>query len=115
MTILIDLTQVSVHDSSLVGVSRNGLTIRLAVEGVNASDSQSSMDVVISGVDAILQDGLPIHDLQMETPDGEIVQLAQENRTVTLIIRWHSYAPKFHKTAVYSLSGADLQLQAERN
>ncbi len=113
MTTPIDLTQISFHDSSLVGVSRSGPTITLALEDVNVSDSQSSMDVAISGADTILQDGLPIHDLQMETADGEIVQLSQESRTVTLVIRWHRYAPKSHRTAVYSLSGADLRLQAE--
>lgn len=114
MTTPIDLTQVSLHDSSLVGVSRIGPTITLALEDVNGGDSQSSIDVAISGVDIILQDGSPIHDLQMETADGEIVQLSQENRTVTLIIRWHRYAPKVHRTVVYSLSGADLRLRAER-
>ena len=114
MTTPINLTQVSFHDSSLIGVSRSGPTITLALEDVNASDSQSSINVAISGADAILQDGLPIHDLQMETADGEIVQLSEESRTVTLIIRWHRYAPKSHRTAVYTLSGPNLQLQAER-
>ena len=114
MTTPVNPTQVSFHDSSLVGVSHNGPTITLALEDVGTSNSQLSMDVVISGVTAILRDGLPIHDLGMETADGEIVELSQEGRTVTLIIRWHRYAPKSHKTAVYSLAGADLRLHAER-
>ncbi len=44
------------------------------------------MNVAISGVDAIMRDGLPIHDLQMETADGEVVQLSQGGPMVTLII-----------------------------
>lgn len=114
MTTTIDLAQVSLHDSSLVGVSHSGPTITLALEDVSVGDSQSSMDVAISGIDAILRDGLPIHNLQMETADGEIVQLSQQGRTVTLIIRWHTYAPKSHKTVFYSLAGVDLRLRAER-
>jgi len=110
----IDLTRFSFHDSGLMAVSHQGSTIVLTVEYFNEDDVESSVLATITGIETILRDDVPIQEFKMETPEGEIFRLHQENKEVLLIVFWDEYSPKSRMMREYRMLGSDVHLRAEQ-
>jgi hypothetical protein len=108
-----DLTQVSFHEATIVGLSRNGSTVTLALDDVYIAGVQRAAKVVIEGVNATLRDGSPIDGLHMEKEDGEILTLRRESGEVILAVEWNDFAAKSQETVVYSLLGQKIELRID--
>ena len=58
-----DLTQVSFHEATVVGLFRNGSTVTLTLDDVYIAGVQRPAKVVIEGVSVTLRDGSPVDGL----------------------------------------------------
>jgi hypothetical protein len=67
MTAYNDLIKSEFHDTSLVGISRDGSTLILKIEYYDADDNEQSVDVSIVGVGAILRGSVSIDTIAMKT------------------------------------------------
>jgi hypothetical protein len=115
MTAYTDLIKSEFHDTSLVGISRDGATLILKIEYYDDDDNEQSADVSIAGVGTILREGTPIHSLTMETDHGSIVVLGQHNQDVKLLLDWVDFSAKSRTMGYYEILGATIQAQPERN
>jgi hypothetical protein len=115
MTAYHDLINSEFHDTSLVGISRNGSTLILKIEYYDDDDNEQSADVSIAGVGTILREGTPIHSLAMETDHGSIIVLGEENHGVKLLLNWIDFSSKSHTMGYYEMPGATIQAQPERS
>jgi hypothetical protein len=109
----IDLTQVSFHDTTLVGISGEGSTVTLALDDVRIAGVQRVAEVVIEGVGAVLRDGSPVDGLHMEKADAEILTLRKEGKRILLAVQWNDFAAKRQETVVYSLLGQAIALRVK--
>ncbi|MBV9782609.1 MAG: hypothetical protein JO264_02205 [Acidisphaera sp.] len=69
------------------------------------------MEVAIEEVRGVLRDDLPIEQLRMEMPDGEILTLREENGHVILAVVWNDFAARRQETVVYTLLGGRIVLR----
>jgi hypothetical protein len=109
-----ELQQISFHDSNLTGISRRCKVLVLALEDVSVGEDQCAMDVAIDGIDTITRDRLPIDDLCMDTPDGEIPRLSQNENEIMLVVSWHRHSPRSEHTCIYNVAGKFIRLAIER-
>jgi hypothetical protein len=108
-----ELIESEFHDTSLVGISRDGSTLILKIEYYDDDDNEQSVDVSITGVGTILREGIPIHSLTMETDHGSIVVLGQHNQDVKLLLDWVDFSSKSSTMGYYEMPGATIQAQPE--
>jgi hypothetical protein len=113
MTAYNDLIKSEFHDTSLVGISRDGSTFILKIEYYDDDDNEQSVDVSIRGVHTIIREGVPVHSLTMETGHGSIIMLGQENRDVELLLNWVDFSSQSRTTCFYKMLGATIQVLAE--
>ncbi len=102
-----DLAQVSFHEATLVGISRQGGDVDLALDGVLVADTRRPANVIVEGVSGILREGLPVDELRMEE-DGEILTLREKGTDVILVIQWNDFATKRQHVVVYNLLGGQI-------
>jgi len=116
MTAYNDLIKSEFHDTSLVGISRDGSTFILKIEYYDDDDddNEQSVDVSITGVGTILREGIPIPSLTMETDHGSIVVLGQHNQDVKLLLDWVDFSSNSSTMGYYEMPGATIQALAER-
>ena len=108
-----DLTQVSFHEATVVGLFRNGSTVTLTLDDVYIAGVQRPAKVVIEGVSVTLRDGSPVDGLHMEKEDGEILTLRREGSEVKLAVEWNDFAAKSQETVVYSLLGQKIEMRID--
>ena len=72
------------------------------------------MTVTVSNTENLTRDDLQVADLQMETDDGEVLQLSIDDDIVTLVVTWHKHAPRSQDTHTYQMSGKRIRLDIDR-
>ena len=106
--------KVSFHDANLVGVLQEKDCVTFALEDVSIGDSQISVIATASNIESITRDDLQVKRLEMETDDGEVLQLGIENNLITLVVTWHRHAPHSQDTHTYRMSGKRIRLDIDR-
>lgn len=114
MSAVLDLASFSFHDASLTGAVSESSILTLSVEYYDENDEEASAIAAITGIEVILRNGAAIQNFSMETPDGEIYRLSQEENQVTLMVCWHQYSPHSSVMHTYTMSGPGIRLSAER-
>lgn len=105
-----DLTQISFHDASLLGIVHTGSVLTLALEGVLIGEVLTAAEVIVDGVSALLRNGSPLSHFQMEKKNGEILTLREENGQILLAIQWDDFIAKTHEIVAYTLNGPNIAL-----
>ena len=108
-----NLIRAGFHDTSLVGASQIGSTITLNVEFYTDDDVEASTKVVISGVERVECEGVPLPQFKMKTDHGSIVTLEREGKDVVLLVDWVDFSAKTRTTCFYRLIGINTGLVTE--
>ncbi len=106
--------KVSFHDATLVGVRRDKDRLIFALEDVSVGDSQNSINATASNIESITRDGLQTNNIEMETSDGEVIQLCAKDDTITLVVTWHKHGPHSRHTHTYRMAGKRISLDIDR-
>jgi len=97
---------VGFHEASIIEINQENQTIRMVLEGVHVhiNDQPRNASVCLNGVGQIICDELPISELVMEYPDGEVLTLDMNLRPVLLIVEWNDFEHHRQKTRCYRIS-----------
>ena len=106
--------KVSFHDANLAGVLQERDYLTFSLENVSIGDIQISMTATVSNVESITRDNLQVKHIEMETDDGEVLQLDVENDLIILVVTWHKHAPHSQDTHTYRMSGKRIRLDIDR-
>lgn len=91
--------RIGFHESSVVGVRREGGTLTLELEGVHLGDDLRTASIRLTGVQTIIRDGTAVDDLGSGA-DGEVLTLKHTQRTLHLIVEWTDF--KKHQSVTHS-------------
>jgi hypothetical protein len=117
---MIEPADVSFDEASLVGVIQVGSFIILEVEqtyvkGEHYDDSDEAgtdLRVILSGVSAVKEEGIPIPELSMKFSYGIILNLSDVNsNTVELLVNWMDFVNHTDPTILYEITCTGLRIE----
>lgn len=85
--------RIGFHDSILTKIINFNNGIHLYLEDVYIDEVPYSMKVSLINVEVIKKNGVLIDKLEMETDDGEIYSLHEENSEIAFDVIWHKHSP----------------------
>ncbi|MGQ0798933.1 MAG: hypothetical protein ACT4NL_02315 [Pseudomarimonas sp.] len=93
---------ISFHESSFVGVESEHGLIRISVEdAVQADGSRASGTIMLTGVSRIYADEALTSVFEMESSDGEIIDLEWKDKELSLIVQWNDFSNRTSITRHY--------------
>lgn len=96
-------TAIDFHESSILGVHREGNSITLQFEGVHLGDEIYPAIVRLIGVKHLTRDGIEVADFAPECDDGEILTLQHTQTTMHLIVEWPDFKKHLSETHSYRM------------
>ena len=107
----LDLALISFHDVGLVGIVHTGSVVTFTLQDVLIGGMPKAAEVTVDGVSTVLRNGLSAPDIRMETKDGEVLTLREEDGQILLAIQWDDFVARTHEVVAYTLNGPKITLR----
>jgi hypothetical protein len=117
---MIDPVDVSFYEAPLVGIIHVGSFIILEIERTHVKgdhyddpdEEGTDLRVILSGVSAVKEEGIPIPELSMKFSYGNILNLSNINsNTVELLVSWSDFVNHTHPTILYEITCTGLRIE----
>jgi hypothetical protein len=93
----------SFHEATIRSVHLSDQLLLVAMEDARVNAVLAAVVVEFSGVHSIVCDGVVIHELGMEFPDGEVLTLSLNERGGELIIEWNDFKDRRSVVRSYTI------------
>ncbi len=93
---------ISFHEASLANIYSDKNFLRLCLEDVVQADGLKVIGyLILNGVSRIDVDSVMSSSLQMESPDGEIIDLDCTDNELNMIVQWNDFTNHVSTTRHY--------------
>jgi hypothetical protein len=96
-----EVSKISFHEASIVGVTSGNESVCLSLEGIHVGDQTRKALICFNGLRQLIRDGAPVHQLGMEYPDGEVLTFAPSPESITLVVQWNDFPRKLERIVSY--------------
>jgi hypothetical protein len=104
------IEQLSFHESTLIGITRQGQSLSLELEDVHTGDGNANVVITMSGVRAIVCDGKMIDKFAMEAEEAEVLTLQFSATSMELIVEWPDFLTHKDWTRSYQFEFDELDV-----
>ena len=100
------------HEATIVSLAKAGTTIRIGLEGVQRIVGLAELIVELLGVREVYVNGVATELLQMESDDGEVLDLERVKDGIELLVLWNDFSLRRTTTMAYRFVCESVRIEA---
>lgn len=108
---MINYKDIDFEDATVTAIIHNKKSVQLELEEATLSDNTKvSVIIDFKGIRQLLTDNIPVNEISMVYPDGEMLHLSFADHVAELITEWNEFTSHHSITRSYKIEFDDMDI-----